>query len=286
MPRSPRRTDREALAERLHRPWDLPAGRWALRQRWCDLLFLHLPVPARQVAALVHPALEVDHFEGETFVGIVPFRMEDVAPGLAPAVSCLSAFPELNLRLYVRHRDRPGVWFVSLDAANPVAVRLARRWYSLPYHLATMRCAADGDGIDYSSRRQRGGPGFLGRYRPTAGVRLAARGSLEHWLTERYCLYTADRRGFLLRAEVQHPPWPLQSAEAEIRLNGFAASPGLRAADTRPLLHFARDLPVVAWTPRRIAGPAGTPLSRARRADERAGGSDPTPPPCPSSPPS
>lgn len=264
MPRPPR-THRQALEVWDHRPWDLPAGPWALRQRWRDLLFLHLPVPVDQVAALIHPALEVDRWESETYLGIVPFRMDDVAPGLSPAVSCLSAFPELNLRLYVRFQDRPGVWFVSLDAANPVAVTLARRWYSLPYFRAAMTCREIqpgnlSSGIEYQSARQPGGPRFQGRYAPTGPAQTSPPGSLEHWLTERYCLYTSDRRGQLLRAEVQHPPWPLQPAEAEIRVNDFCSTPGLRAADTRPLRHFARDLPVVAWAPRAVADRLGHPL--------------------------
>ncbi|QDU67900.1 hypothetical protein Pla86_29880 [Planctomycetes bacterium Pla86] len=88
---------------------------------------------------------------------------------------------------------------------------------------------------------------FAGRYRPTGPVQLAESGSLEHWLTERYCLYSADSHGVIYRSEIHHEPWPLQVGEAEVLVNLTTSQIGLQLPDTAPLVHFARRLDVVAW---------------------------------------
>src|SRR5690606_562879 len=118
-----------AFARIEHRPWPPPATNWAWRQSWLDLLFAHWPVPAAVVRKLVPPGLGIDEFQGTTWVGVVPFRMAGVMRRPFPDVPWISAFLELNLRLYVERDGRPGVWFLSLDAGNPLAVWAARRWF-------------------------------------------------------------------------------------------------------------------------------------------------------------
>jgi uncharacterized protein YqjF (DUF2071 family) len=127
-----------ALTTLEHRPWPIPKRPWMGRQSWHDLAFLHWPIAAAALRPLVPPSLEVQEFEGTSYIGVVPFRMTDVAPRLLPSMPWLSAFPELNVRLYVERDGKPGVWFLSLDAANPVAVWAARRFFHLPYYLASM----------------------------------------------------------------------------------------------------------------------------------------------------
>jgi uncharacterized protein YqjF (DUF2071 family) len=169
-------------------------------------------------------------------------------------VPWLSAFAELNVRTYVVSRDgerKPGVWFFSLDAANPVAVRVARWSFHLPYMDARMSCVPDGgEAIRYRSlRTHRGAPRaeFTARYRPTGDACRAEIGTLHHWLTERYCLYAADRAGRVSRGDILHDPWPLQPAEAEVERNTMAEAVGVALPDVPPVLHFARRLDVVAW---------------------------------------
>jgi len=122
-----------ALAETDHRPWAIPERPWAWRQRWCDLLFAHWPVPVAALRHLVPEALTIQQFGGTSWVGVVPFRMEGVTMRGLPEMPGLSAFLELNLRLYVEYQGRPGVWFLSLDASNPPAVWAARTFFHLPY---------------------------------------------------------------------------------------------------------------------------------------------------------
>jgi uncharacterized protein YqjF (DUF2071 family) len=226
-----------------------------MRQTWRDLLFMHWPVPVEAIRQRIPPGLAVDTFEGRTWLAVVPFRMSGVRPRHVPPIPWLSAFPELNVRAYVVRDGRPGVWFFSLEAGNPAAVAAARRLFHLPYFRARMALRRDGARIRYTSRRaHRGAPAaeFAGAYGPTGAVYRSRPGTLEHWLTERYCLYAADAAGRVYRGEIHHDPWPLQPAEADIGVNTMAASHGLALPGVAPLLHFARKLEVVVWPLERV----------------------------------
>jgi len=233
-----------------HRPWPIPDGAWRMAMRWHDLLFMHWPIAPEALRRFIPPALEVDTIDGRAWIGVVPFRMTAVRHRLMPALPWLSAFPELNVRTYVRVGDRPGVWFFSLDARNPLAVAMARRTYRLAYYRARMSATPNEGIIHYHSRRtHRGAPPaeFVGRYRPLGDVFQAVPGSIEHWLTERYCLYAADRAGRLFRAEIAHAPWPLQPGEAELERNSMIEALGISQPPEPPLVHYSRQLDVVAW---------------------------------------
>ena len=237
--------------EKDHRPWPAPTRSSAMRMRWCDLAFLHWPVPAAALKQHLPPGLELELFEGQAWVGVVPFRMEDVAPRGVPALPWLSAFAELNLRTYVVAEGKPGVWFFSLDAANRVAVRVARAMVHLPYFDAKMRCEKREGWTHYASQRTHRGAAaveFRARYRVTAKIGRAQRGTLEHWLVERYCLYAADGRRRIFRGEIAHPPWPLQPGVVEIEANTLTDALGFSLSGAPPLVHCAGRLDVVAWS--------------------------------------
>jgi uncharacterized protein YqjF (DUF2071 family) len=244
--------DYAILEQTAHRPWPMPASPWVMTQSWHDLLFAHWPIDAATLASNLPPALELDRFDGKAWLGIVPFHMTNVAPRAVPALPWVSAFPELNVRTYVRVGGKPGVYFFSLDAGNALAVAVARGLFNLPYHQASMDVASVGDTIRYRSRRaEDAGPSawFAADYQPTGPVRTASPGTLEHFLTERYCLYTVGSGGAPRRVDIHHPPWPLQDATATIRCNTMAAASGLALPDQLPLLHFAKRQDVVAWLP-------------------------------------
>lgn len=246
--------DARPFASMAHRPWPLPRSPWVMAQQWCDLLFAHWPLPPFAVQALLPPAMTVDTFDGDAWLGIVPFEMHGVRPRSMPAVPWLSAFPELNVRTYVRMYDRGiekrGVYFFSLDAASRVAVTVARRTFWLPYFNASMRAHNDGRTIHYASRRTHTGApaaALVAGYAPTGEVYQTRAGDLDHWLTERYCLYTVDRAGRPYIGEIHHAPWPLQSASAEFLVNTMAGAAAIHLPATPRLLHFARRLEVVVW---------------------------------------
>lgn len=236
-----------AFARVDHRPWPVPATAWTWRQSWRDLLFAHWPVPAHELRHLVPAPLAIQEFDGTSWVGLVPFRMSGVMRRPFPDVPWVSAFPELNVRLYVEHDGRPGVWFLSLDATNPLAVWAARRFFHLPYFRARITLREDAEGVRYASRRAGGAPLLDVRYRATSPPYETRLGTLEHFLTERYCLYARSPDGRLWRNEVHHAPWPLQSAAADFATNTYLASHGLPVAGPPALLHFARRIDVVVW---------------------------------------
>lgn len=246
----------EILRQSEHRTYPTPTGPWVLRQSWNNLLFAHWPLPPEVIAATLPPGLPVDTYENQAWLSIVPFQMRGVRPRNLPSVPWLSDFDELNLRTYVVRDGRPGVFFYSLDAANPVAVAFARRFFQLPYFNARVALAREGETFHFTSTRlpQRGVPGatFTARYRPTGPVQIAASGTLDDWLTSRYCFYSADRRGGLYRCEIQHAPWPIQPAEAEIIENQLPAIGGFTLPATPPRLQFSATQDIVAWPLQRI----------------------------------
>ena len=204
---------------------------------------------------LIPASLQLDTFDGSAWLGVVPFRMSGVRPRGLPGFPPLSNFPELNLRTYVSAGGKPGVWFFSLDAHNPVAVRLARATFSLPYYDAKMFCHSSHEEVSYASvRTHKNAPAarFVGRYRPTGEIFESRPETLENFLTERYCLYSADGRGNVRRGDIHHHMWSLQGVEAETAALEMTGQIGVELPDTKPVLHYARRLDVLAWRPRRV----------------------------------
>ena len=238
-----------------------PRRRPVMHQSWRELLFVHWPVAADELRPLVPPRLELDLHEGTAYVGLVPFTMTGVRPVGLPPVPGLSSFHETNVRTYVHREGRdPGVWFFSLDAANRVAVSLARRLYHLPYHFARMFLEREPGAqpdparpILYAGIRVRPDPApasYLVRARPVGPVSQARPGTLEHFLVERYILYAlANDR--LYEGRVHHAPYPVQGAEVHTLDESLLAASGIRRPDVMPLAHFARGVDVKVYALRR-----------------------------------
>ena len=223
-----------------------------MRQTWHDLLFAHWPVSPDRLRTLIPAGLTLDLFDGHAWLGVVPFHMTGVTARGVPALPWVSAFPELNVRTYVTAGGKPGVWFFSLDAARAVAVGAARALFNLPYFTASMQVLVMRDAIGYESRRKRAPGGlaeFSAQYAPVGPAFRATPGSLEYFLTERYCLYGVTRQGRPYRLDIRHPPWELHQAEAVFRTNTMAEAAGIPLPSGAPLLHFARRQDMVAWAP-------------------------------------
>ncbi len=237
-----------------HRPWPIPSGPWTWRQNWKDLLFAHWPMPAAELQRLVPDGVRIQEFAGTSWIGVVPFRMTGVMRRPFPDIPGVSAFPELNLRIYVEYEGKPGVWFLSLDAANSLAVWGARTFFHLPYFLARMTHRETPAGIEFTSSRQGTSEKIdvTADYRPISDPFEAKPGTLEHFLVERYCLYAQSTDGRLFRGDVHHVPWPLQQASGEVCAGALMKPHGLVIGKEPPLLHFSRGVDVVVWSLTRL----------------------------------
>ena len=233
-----------------HRPWPLPDDPWILKQAWNDLLFAHWPIARDRLRELVPSFLELDTFDNEAWLSVTPFRLSDLSPRGIPALPVISSFDEINVRTYVVHDGIPGIYFFSLDANSAMAVSGASTLFHLPYYLSDIRVEDNGGRISFRSSRRRGESAeFDVTYGPAGKLFEAEPGTVDYFLTERYCLYTQDSAANAYRVEIHHEPWQLQNAEADIPRNTMADAAGLRLPSMAPLLHYARRMDVITWPP-------------------------------------
>ncbi len=233
-----------------HRPWPLPQRPWVMTQTWNDLLMAHWPVPRADMRCRVPWTFDLDLFDGMAWVSVVAFHMTNVSPRGIPSIPGLSAFPELNVRTYVRVDDHPGVYFFSLDATSRWAVGAARRLLNLPYHTAFIKLVQSRGNVLYESvRRSAPEATFNAVYGPIGPAAAARQGTLDHFLTERYCLYHQYSDGRSYKLDIHHRPWPLRAAVADLRANSMLQVNGIATDEPPAILHFASRQDVVTWAP-------------------------------------
>lgn len=235
-------------------PTRRPRAMPVMRQNWRDILFVHWPINPDALRPLVPEPLELDLFEGTAYIGLIPFTMTGVRPVGLPAVAGVSNFHETNVRTYVHTGGRdPGVWFFNLEAASSLAVRLARRLFHLPYHYARMFLEYEAsedvetpNSILYAGTRRWPGPlpaSYSVRATPLGPVRPATPKTLEHFLVERYVLYTF-RNGRLNLGRVHHTPYPLRPANILSLDETLLAAAGIVRPDVAPFAHFSAGVNV------------------------------------------
>jgi uncharacterized protein YqjF (DUF2071 family) len=235
--------DRETIRQR---PAELPL----MEHHWGKLLFMHWPISAERLRPLIPPQLTIDTFDGEAWVGITPFTLWDVRLSFTPPMPYLSDFHELNVRTYVLYRGVPGVWFFSLNTNSSMTVFGARTFYFLPYFNADIDLRQEHDTIHYHLRRtdaqrpaQFDASWEIGKELPEAEP-----GTLEFFLTERYCLYSASGES-IYRARIHHRPWPLRQAALLSYAADIDESDYLPRLKGKPLVHYAESLAVDVWLP-------------------------------------
>jgi uncharacterized protein YqjF (DUF2071 family) len=243
MNRPPTELDRLAMRERPH-------GQPIMHQSWGKLLFMHWRIDEKLLRSLIPAQLAIDTFDGSAWIGVVPFTMWDIRafPPYLPAVPGLSALHEINVRTYVHKDGVPGVWFFSLDANSAAAVLAARTIYFLPYYNAKIELEEKDGRIDYSSSRTEDPPAEF-RASWLIGEELASSqpGSVDFFVTERYCLYS-ERKGNIYRSRIHHQPWPLRRARVLSSRSTMIESHGLPTPEGEPLLHYCEELSVLIWS--------------------------------------
>jgi hypothetical protein len=219
-------------------------------QKWRSLLFLHWPVPVDALRAVVPPQLDLDLCDGVAYVGVVPFLMQAVRPRFVPERLGFN-FLETNVRTYVHHQGRPGVYFFSLEASSRLAVWAARTGWGLPYHHARMQCRRTDGRIQYESLRAGSGARHFVEYEIGEKLGASSPGTIEHFLLERYLLFVARRKGLYV-GQVFHSPYPAQLAEVLTVEDQLIAAAGLPQPTQPPALaHYAAGVDVEIFPLRR-----------------------------------
>ena len=237
------------LEQTEHRPYPLSTKPWIMTQTWNRLLFAHWPVPISALKAYVPPAFTIDTYDGVAWIGIVPFEISHLRMRGLPPVPYTSYFLQINVRTYVVMNNKPGIFLFSLDATNPLAVAAARAFFHLPYYNAKIDVDIEQDSLHYTSKRtHKNAPqaDFSAKYKPISTHYQASIGSLDDWLTARYCLYTLNKKQ-LYRGEIHHAPWPLQQAEADISVNAMHPILSSSILQTQPLLHYVEQIKALFW---------------------------------------
>ena len=225
-----------------------------LRMTWRDVGFFHWPVAPELVASTLPEGLAVDRYDGQAWLGVVPFEMDDIRPRGSPIGR---SFGELNLRTYVTDGTTPGVYFYNLDADDRLSVGLARTLFELPYYRASMRLRQRDNEIAFQSRRtdDRAPPAdFDATYGPdeTAETHRPEPGSLESFLVERYRFYVADDDDTIYYADIAHDPWPLQAGYVTLRENELFTANEFDKPDGEPVVYYSPGLDVTAGRLHRI----------------------------------
>ena len=239
--------DRLSIRER---PDSMPIG----QQTWGKFLFMHWRLPAERLRAAVPAELELDTYEGEAWIGVLPFTIWNMRASFLPPVPGLSEMHELNVRTYVHYKGVPGIFFFSLDATSLLAVIGARTFFLLPYYTADMSLKQEGDRIIYHSRRTHANAPaavFDATWQIGSPLEAAQPGSLDFFLTERYCFFTVHE-GAVYRCRIHHPPWPLSTASVSTYHSTMIESHGLPTPSGEPLLHYAEELTVDIWPLERV----------------------------------
>jgi uncharacterized protein YqjF (DUF2071 family) len=212
-------------------------------QRWRSLLFMHWPIDADSLREVIPKSLELDLYNGQAYVGVVPFAMEGVRPHWWPEAWAFR-FLETNVRTYVLHNGRPGVYFLSLDASSRLAVEAARLGWGLPYFYSAMSMEEQNGLVTYRTRRKGSAAEHRVRYRLGAHLGPSSPGSLEHFFLERYLLFV-ERYGRIFEGQVHHTPYPAQRVVVEEVHDELVAELGLPGVHGMPeFAHYARGVDV------------------------------------------
>jgi uncharacterized protein YqjF (DUF2071 family) len=224
---------------------------WIMTQTWEHLLFAHWPISSNIIRRLIPDGLEIDTFDGQAWISVIPFLMSGIRLRFLPIIPYTSTFPEINVRTYVKANNKPGVFFITLDAANSLALHIAKIWYHLPYYKAKMSFQDKGQNIEFWSRRLDSSHSeikFHGNYRPISPPFAAQKGTIEHWLTERYIFYCrSSYNNKIYYGEVYHEPWELQTAEAEISSNTMTQALHPTLPQIPALLQYSRGVQALIW---------------------------------------
>jgi uncharacterized protein YqjF (DUF2071 family) len=230
---------KEILESVAHRPWPLPNSSWKYYQEWNNALFLHWEVEPDLLHSFLPAELELDLIEDNAWVSLVIFDMERIRPRNLPAVSLISDFHEINLRTYVKHRNKTGVYFLSIEAGKRLSSSLAKAISELPYRYSQMMRER---GYTLSHNAQRGD---IIEVRYNVGEVVQIKTSVDTWLTERYALFQDGKRG-LNAFDIHHVEWPIHEVKLQQLKCDYPMHNDLLQGEPN-LVHYSPGVQVLAW---------------------------------------
>jgi uncharacterized protein len=224
-----------------HRPWPLPAAPWSLALTQRDVLLAHWSLPREELARRLPGGLVADTFAGSAWLGVAAYRVSDFRVRGLPPLPGVGSFLQLEVRAPVTWHGRPGLWLFQLETGKQLVAEVLKRTHRLPAcgaRLSLQTGAAES--LRFEARRD--GHGFAVDYARSGHPFAAVPGTLDHFLTERYALYSGDG-GRLYGIELNHLPWRLERARAGFEPSTLTPPPP--AGDPNLLYSAAQD--VLLW---------------------------------------
>ncbi|WP_157492827.1 YqjF family protein [Echinicola pacifica] len=225
-----------------HRSEANPAERWKYYQEWNRCVFLHWKVDADYLKGFLPDTLELDLIDGQAWISLVAFTMNNISFRNIPPFSMVSDFLEVNVRTYVKRNGEAGVYFLSMEAGKRVACYVAKAFSGLPYRFSLMKRGAG----FFRSENLRMGDSLELKF--STGRGLGEKTAVERWLLERYHLFQDTKNG-IQHFPIHHIEWPLRSISLQrVKVN----YPTFRKlTDGDPVLaHYSPGVKVLAWPPR------------------------------------
>ncbi len=238
-------TNKEILKITEHRPWPLPKEQWKYYQEWNKAIFLHWSVEKEILSSFVPDQLELDSFEGSTWISLVAFTMENIRQRMLPSFSPISNFDEVNIRTYVKSNNKTGVYFLSIESGKRLSTWIARTASALPYRYSNIQRTSN----RYITTNSRYGDNLAIDYEPLEPIK--EKGQLDKWLTERYALFQETDTG-MNEFEIHHLEWPIN----QIKINKLTCEyPRFNALliGNPHLAHWSEGIKVIAWDKKNMA---------------------------------
>jgi uncharacterized protein len=218
---------------------------------WKDLVFLHWEIDKNILQKKLPSGFTLDLFEGKAYVSIVPLFMKKMEVTFVPFLTRLS-FSQVNVRTYVTVNGEKGVYFLSLDANNHLAVLGGKIGFKSPYFYGK---------INYDHLQQK--KVFL-HERPITKIKFQASfepfgdsfytkpNTLENWLTDRSRFFTYSNVR-IYYGDISHDKWKFQQVNATIQKNNLFLANHLPTPEHAPLLHYCKSLAVKGYPLRKVA---------------------------------
>ena len=235
---------KQILNHKEHRPWELPNEKWKFYQEWNNAIFLHFKVNLEELKKHVPKELEIDLFQGESWVSVVAFTMEKIRPKNIPAFSPISNFHEINIRTYVKMNNKTGVYFLSVEGGTKLSCKIAKFISDLPYRYSTIERSSK----LYSSSNLNFKDELFFEFE--IGKQIGHKSELDNWLTERYALFQ-DTKKHINLYEIHHLPWLINDIELKSLKCIYPRFKNL--LNNKPdKIQYSKGVQVIAWGKNRI----------------------------------